>query len=256
MSEIAPSTSSSPLDTPRKLQVPLVLVRMQDMVDSWQAATDARSIFLNCYLLMTRNMLAAINAGEFHDAEWAGRLLHRFAEYYFDAAVAYDKDPASASAVWRTTFHAAAQTRLSVIQNLLLGINAHINYDLVLALAEILRDEWPTLSQEQRLARYADHCHVNEVIASTIDAVQDQVIGPLAPSFSLVDLLFGPADEWIAKQLIVRWRDTVWHNALGILACSGLDERETLRIAVEDLALRRAHALLETQNLTLLGELL
>lgn len=260
MSENAPFTSSSPssspVDTPHIWQDPSVLVRMQGMVDSWQVVADTRAIFLNCYLLMTRNMLAAVDAGEFHDDKWVNHLLHRFADYYFDAAVAYDKDPASASAVWRTTFYAAAQTNLSVIQNLLLGVNAHINYDLVLALAEMLRDEWPTLTQEQRLARYADHCHVNDVIASTIDAVQDQVICPLAPAFSLIDMLFGPADEWIAKQVIIRWRDTVWQNALGIVACGGMDERETLRTEVEELTLRRARALLEVQNLTLLGELL
>ena len=44
-----------------------VAERMQTQVEQWQAAADRRAVFLNCYLLMTSNMLEAVEAGEFHD---------------------------------------------------------------------------------------------------------------------------------------------------------------------------------------------
>ena len=37
-----------------------VEARMQALVQSWEESSDQRSIFLKCYLMMTRNMHLAI----------------------------------------------------------------------------------------------------------------------------------------------------------------------------------------------------
>ena len=248
---LAPRTTPSPV-MPR----PSVIDRMQTTVETWQVDADSRVIFLNCYLLMTRNMLAALEMGEFYDTTWVRSLLHRFAQYYFDALDAYDQEPESTSKIWHITHHAAKRADLLVIQNLMLGVNAHINYDLVLALVEMLEDEWPTLSPAERHARYQDHSHVNHVIGRTINAVQDQVICRLAPAFFLVDKALGPLDEWMTERLISSWRDTVWNQAVGILACHAADDREALRVEVEQITLQRASAILMTENLAALGALL
>ena len=108
-----------------------VIGRMKRQYLKWEASGDHRSIFLKCYSMMTRNMLDALAAGRFHDREWAGDLLHLFAEYYFVALKRYEADPASAPAAWRYAFDAAQSGKLHVMQHLFLGINAHINYDLV-----------------------------------------------------------------------------------------------------------------------------
>jgi hypothetical protein len=232
-----------------------VTERMQLMVDRWQTTADARAIFLNCYLLMTRNMIKAVEAGEFYDATWVSELLHRFAEFYFDALVLYEQDPDAAPSVWRITHQAAAQHELLTIQNLMLGVNAHINYDLVLAVVEMLEHEWPTLTPNQRHQRYADHRHVNEVIARTINSVQDEVICRLAPAFYLIDRASGPLDEWLTERLICQWRDTVWHYAERFLNCETADERETLRLEVEQSTLQCANTILLTENIPLLRSL-
>src|SRR5829696_2723278 len=139
---------------------PDLVERMQSKVDAWQVDADERAIFLSCYLLMTRNMLVAVEEGEFYDSTWVRSLLHRFAQHYFNALDAYNQDPDSTLKVWRVAHQSAASGEMLVMQNLMLGINAHINYDLVFAVVEMLEDEWPTLSPEQRHARYLDHSHV------------------------------------------------------------------------------------------------
>ena len=78
-----------------------VMPRMLELVQRWQQAADQRFIFLDCYALMTRNMLAALAGTEFMDSGWVDRLLHRFAEYYFTALDAYEQNPDSAPRVWQ-----------------------------------------------------------------------------------------------------------------------------------------------------------
>jgi hypothetical protein len=217
------------------LQPDPAMRRMQSLIDQWEAADDHRLIFLRCYRLMTGNMLAAIDQQEFHDSPWVGKLLHGFADYYFNALEAYEADhaiqergvgipnhsdpsrPIATPLVWQQVHDAASQPGTLALQNLLLGVNAHINYDLVLALVDILETEWDGLTESQRTLRYEDHCHVNRVIGMTVDAVQDQVLEPAMPIMDIFDKLMGPVDELLISRLLAHWRESVWHKAVRLL---------------------------------------
>ena len=119
---------------------------------------------------------------------------------------------------------------------MLLGVNAHINYDLVFTLVDMLEPEWQGLSPEQRTHRYNDHCRVNNIIGRTIDAVQDQVLEPGMPLMDLVDKLLGPVDEFLISHLISNWREDVWQNAAELLGTGS--ERNKLEGQIEAHALR------------------
>lgn len=212
--------------------------RMQALISQWEAKADQRATFLSCYLMMTRNMLLAIRRQEFNDAAWVDELLHRFADYYFEALEAYEQDALKAPPVWQVAHNAARQTQGLPLQELLLGVNAHINYDLVLTLVDMLQPEWENLSEEQRTSRYTDHCHVNDVIGGTIDAVQDQVIEPAMPVMDLVDRLLGPLDDKLVSHLITGWREQVWQNAMQLLQTREAEERLRFLRQVEDDALQ------------------
>ena len=146
------------------------------------------------------------------------------------------------------TFDTATQRDVLVLQNLLLGINAHINYDLVLALVDMLEPEWEALTPERRQLRYEDHHHVNDIIGRTVDSVQDQVVDPALPAMGLVDALLGPVDEWIASRTIAHWREAVWNAAVRMLDSGDEEARAMLRAEVEAEALRRAQAILTGSN--------
>src|SRR3990172_3094566 len=190
-----------------------VVARMQLLIDQWEAIPDQRRIFLSCYLMMTSNMLSAIEQREFLDSAWVDNLLHRFAEYYFVALEAYEQDPAAAPPVWQLAHNTARDPDTQVLQKLLVGVNAHINYDLVLTLVELLESEWAVLSEDQRAERYADYCHVNEVIGQTIDA-------------------------FLISNLINHWRETVWSNVTLLLDTTEPAEQARLIQRVEQEALR------------------
>ena len=148
-----------------------VLTRMTELVDQWEAAQDRRAIFLGCYRLMTRNMLDAIEADRFHDDIWVSNLLHGFSDYYFHALDLYEQASQATPQVWKLAHDATRDAEVSTMQHLLLGVNAHINFDLVFALYDQLAPEWDSLSAEQRALRHADHEMVNRIIGETVDAV-------------------------------------------------------------------------------------
>lgn len=224
-----------------------IAARMQFLIQEFERGADRRAIFLSCYMMMTQNMLGAIEAGDFYDQVWVYRLVHRFADYYFDGLTVYDLNEASTPAVWRFAHDAAGEPKMHVMQNLLLGVNAHVNYDLVLTLVELLEPEWKGLSAEQRQQRFSDYCKVNEVIGYTIDTVQDEVVERYSPRMDVVDKLLGSLDEWFISELITCWRDEVWERAVGLMGTADDEERRRLVGQVEVVTLRRADAILSNK---------
>jgi hypothetical protein len=178
------------------------------------------------------------------------RLLQRFAEHYFAALQAYDQDPLSAPQVWQIAHNFTRDADAWALQKLLLGVNAHINFDLVLTLDEMLAAEWDLLSEEERSGRYWDYCYVNDIIAQTIDSVQDQVLEPAMPVMDLVDKLFGNQDERLISRMLTRWRDHVWTDAMSLLAAKRSDEQADQIRRVEAEALRLARVIMLTDLTT------
>ena len=215
-----------------------VIIQMQSRIQEWEKIADDKALFLKCYMMMTNNMLAAINQQEFSDTSWVDALLHHFIDYYFAALQAYESDPASAPPAWRLAHQAASDRDMDATRKLLVGVNAHINYDLVLAVVDLLRPEWARLSDSQRADRYADYCRVNDVMGRTIDAVQDQVLDPAMPLMAIVDELMGRVDEFMISQLLVHWRENVWRHAMRLLAAVDAQEQAQLTDHFEQEALR------------------
>lgn len=233
-----------------------VLVEMEKQLSRWETKSDRRAIFLSCYRLMTLNMLQGIQNGEFYFQHWVNRLLNRFSEFYFDALRAYEADLISTPRVWRIVFDASQNPKTSTLQNLLLGVNAHINFDLPLTLQELLEPDWFKLDEGQKRDRYIDHCHVNEIIARTINVVQDEVIEKWSPGMDFVDRIFGPLDEWLISQLITHWREEVWKNAVKLVETPDEISMTDLKFDIEKTAVQRAQAILLTKSILQLQDLL
>jgi hypothetical protein len=217
--------------------------RMATYLRTWESG-DRRRIFLDCYSRMTRNMLAGIKEDRFEDAEWVTGLLHHFADYYFDALTGFERSDERVPSVWIHAHLASRNPKTTTLQNLLLGVNAHINFDLVFALSDVLAPEWADADAALREMRYRDHCLVNRIIGETVDEVQDEVVEVYSPSLNVVDTFGGPVDELLASWLISRWREKVWQRAVEMVECCAESDREALRVKVEERAMERARLLL------------
>jgi hypothetical protein len=104
-------------------------------------------------------------------------LLNRFADYYFRALNCYDYGD-EVPLVWQQVHQFTQTNKLHRLQHLMIGVNAKINYDLVLTLYDMLQPEWSGLSIQEQKIRYEDHCMVNTIITGSIDQVQDEILEP------------------------------------------------------------------------------
>lgn len=195
--------------------------RLAALTLAWSAVDDRRGAFADCYLVMTRRVHEAVRAGEFHDGAWVARLLDRFADYYFDAVAAHDGTDRTrvCPEVWRDALDACSDPSCHPLQTLMLGINAHINHDLALALVDVL-DDWGTLDEATRELRHQDHERVNTIIEETTDEVQREVVAKWSPAAYALDLLMGPIDEWAFGELAESWRSRVWTDAMDLVVLS------------------------------------
>jgi hypothetical protein len=216
---------------------------MAAQVAQWDEASDGRAIFLDCYRTMTDAVVERIVAGAFVDGEWVGRLLDRFADYYF-VSIDGGVDVIAVPEPWVLAHAAAVGHDAAPLQLLLAGVNAHINYDLVLTLVDLLDDEWPASTPEHRAARRRDYDLVNVVIADTADLVQDEVLERRSPWLDVVDRGLGRLDERMAVRLLSGWRTRVWRQATDLLERRDPADRAERIAAIERQCARRARWIL------------
>src|ERR1700728_552366 len=150
---------------------------MAPMLESLQAADDHRQYFHATYLRTTIAVAEELRRGGFSDAEWVERWDVAFADLYLDAlqTALEGRRPALP---WDTAFSAPAD--LPPLRHVLLGMNAHVNYDLPQALLAVITDE--EFADPELLARrQADHRAIDEVLAARVGAEGDELAGLSGP---------------------------------------------------------------------------
>ncbi len=171
---------------------------------------DRRAVFLSIYTRVTAAVGERIAAGGFEDPDWVSEYLVTFGNYYRRAFHAYEcGDIESVPVPWQIAFRADEHGDCLFIQNALLGINAHINYDLAYALEEVSIDP-------DRPRKYADHCAVMEVLQRLVDETQDTLAERYADGLHTIDRSLGRLDEWVWILTIDEARDEAWDRAVGL----------------------------------------
>ena len=117
-----------------------VIASMQERLDALPPELTARRDFLATYQRTTAAVGEAIEQAPFEDRRWVERWDVVFADLYLDALDAdLAGEPGRVPRPWRLAFDAPAD--LPALRHVLLGINAHINYDLPQALLAVISDE-------------------------------------------------------------------------------------------------------------------
>jgi hypothetical protein len=188
--------------------IPALIERMDADLGRMPAG-DARRFFHGTYLRTTRAVAEEIDRGGFLDGAWLERWDLAFAQLYLDA---FDAERAGepVPAPWRVAFGVArTHPELPPLRHVLLGMNAHINYDLPQALIEVIApeefDDPPT-----RASRARDHTHVDTVLLARIGAEDDEVRAN--SRVTLLDRLLGPLNRAATRRLLAESRAKVWHN--------------------------------------------
>jgi hypothetical protein len=185
-----------------------VHARLSDLEARLRADGDRRAVFLTVYTRMTAAVRDAIEAGRFADAAWMRRYTVTFADYYRRAFLAFERGtPAAVPEPWRVAFRTALAGTALVAQDAFLGINAHINYDLALALRDVGIDR-------NRGRKHADHRRIDDVLAGLIDAQQSALADLYAPGLAAVDASLGRFDEQLSLFSMTEGRAQAWRVAV------------------------------------------
>lgn len=180
-----------------------VIARLDEIIEAALEAEDRMGWFAAMYRRVTIAVRDGILNGRFENGPRMVRFdaifAHRFINAWDD--VQADRRPTKA---WQVAFAGARKRRLVIVQQLLLGMNAHINLDLGIAAAGVARE-----FDEPIEALKGDFDEINVVLTELTDGFVGQV-HDVSPWFGLLDKVGGRADDEIIRWSIGAARDAAW----------------------------------------------
>jgi len=193
-----------------------VVAALDVIVDNCEQQQLRAGYFAALYKRMTVAVKEGIVNGMFENGVRMEKLDTCFAERYTSAWQCYgQKQPCSAS--WQFAFDGCSSTGNTVIQNLLLGINTHINLDLAIAAATIAPGD-------AIHALEPDFNSINDVISSLVDDVQECLAQVWFPMRMLAKIA-NNHQEAVLNFSIDAARKTAWANAV-LLAYKNEEEQK------------------------------
>jgi hypothetical protein len=183
--------------------------RMEGLLAPLQAAGDPGRFFLATYLRTTRAVGEELGRGRFRDPEWVERWDVAFADLYLDAledAQAGRRPPGP----WAVAFGAGDRDGLPPLRHVLLGMNAHINYDLAQSLLAVI-PERQFEDPELLASRHADHERIDQVLVARVGA-EDTELEALSGPRSRTDRVLAPLNRLATRRFLKESRAKVWAN--------------------------------------------
>jgi hypothetical protein len=203
---------------------------LAEMVDWSRVRASRMGYFAALYTHVEVAIDDALARGEFTHPHLLARVNERFFRRYLGA---FDERRRGlpASGPWEAAFDAGESDRLCVVQHLLLGMNAHINYDLPIAVTD-------ALDPDELAVFRGDFDRMNDLLASLVDEVSDD-IAICWPLLRWINRLGRGPDDVIIDFSMRCAREHAWCSALKLSPLAGA-ERELAIAALDAEAVRLA----------------
>jgi len=187
-----------------------LLRRMEGLLAPLEVAGDPGRFFLATYLRTTRAVAEELERGGFRDPAWVERWDVAFADLYLDA-VEDGQAGRRPPRPWAVAFGAGAGADgLPPLRHVLLGMNAHINYDLAQSLLAVISSR--DFDDPELLAdRHADHARIDQVLVARVGA-EDSELEALSGPRSRTDRVLQPLNRLATKRFLRESRAKVWAN--------------------------------------------
>ena len=217
------------------------LDEMERRLGEMRRAKDYRAVFQLTYLTFSRRVLDALVADRFHDPAWATDMCCRFVEVYLEQLAKWDRRDPSLCRPWRMAFEGAEEDRLNVLQAMLLGMNAHINYDLAFVTLGACREAGDLDGGGRRerslmstrggvpVSRYRDFLLINQIGWESIPIIQHTVLRTFSPVLFWGNRMTLGATRFAGARVLLEARDTSWCQTT--LLMHARDGREAAWIA-------------------------
>ena len=212
--------------------------RLRAARDMW--GCDHRAVFATTYLMLTKQIFEDVKTGfveeNFLDPEYLYSEDALFASVYFRTARAYRRGEEVAKA-WQIAFDTAARNDTGAVQDMLLGINAHVQNDMPFVLAHL------GLREPDGTSRKPDHDVANGALNRGYEEVVEEVKLRFDELIGLSNPAGLPVDDLLGLELVRVWRENVWRNAEKLLNAKGKQEQRQVAKQIEDQAALTAQAI-------------
>lgn len=195
-----------------------VLKELDKIIDNCLNDNSFIGIFAYIYRRTTAQINTEIEHQQFEDNERLEKFDVLFANLFFDAYHQYrSHKPLSAS--WKIAFEAEHEN-LTIIQHIMLGMNAHINLDLGNAAASVMEGQ-PIQALEK------DFMKVNDILAGLVGEMQLK-LGRLSPLIFLLDWVGGRTEDKIINFSMTKAREQSWNTANKLWNLNEVQKQEKL----------------------------
>lgn len=208
---------------------------LDELVDRFTAVHDDLAVarspqrhFCGLYLRSTLSMRRelALERGAFRDRAWVQRWTVAFAGLYLDALEQW-RAGGAVGLPWLLAFEAPHD--LPPMTHELVGLNAHLNFDLPRALLAVL-SPGDLEDAAQRDLRQSDFDHVDEVMLRRIPEEYRHLRGLSGPlGQEVLARLLYPLNLRASRRWLVQARRAVWHNALELALAQAAGEQALAR---------------------------
>jgi hypothetical protein len=190
-----------------------VLAQLESIIAESIKTNNRMGYFAALYYKVTASVRDGIAKGQFANGIRMEKFDVVFASRYLDALTAWKSNqPVSAS--WQVAFEATKSSSALVLQQLLLGMNAHINLDLGIAAAEVSGGQMENIQ--------SDFDAINTIISAlTYQVVND--IARMSPLLSLLGLHYNNQTSILIQFSIDNARDGAWCFAENLVKKQGAD---------------------------------
>ncbi len=189
---------------------------------------DHRAVFATTYLVLTRTLRQMIRNDPklFPHPRYLYAEDALFADVYFKTFRGNNLGVKVAPA-WRIAFQTAASGNANGAQDMLLGINAHVQNDMPFVIAAL------GLRNKKGGSRKKEHDAVNRVLDAAYESVVRAITNRFDPLVGVTNSPLTPLDDFAGLELVRSWREVVWRNAERLANAKTRAEREQIGSQVQ-----------------------
>lgn len=189
---------------------------------------DHRAVFATTYLELTKVMRSAMrqNPHLFADRRYMFYEDTLFVNYYFRMLRSVDQGRPIPEA-WRIAIDAAASGDDNAGQDMLLGINAHVQRDMPYVVAQL------GLVRRNGASRKPDHDRFNDVLNSAYEPVVEAIRNRYDGIIALTNASWDPLDDIGGMEMVKGWREGVWRNAERLVNARTASQRAQVEQSIE-----------------------
>jgi hypothetical protein len=205
---------------------------------------DHRAVFTTTYLTLTKVFRHTLRTEHLYQhPHYLYTEDALFADVYFDTVHGYMRG-AKVAPAWRIAFETAAKGNANGAQDMLLGINAHVQNDMPFVIAAL------GLRTKSGESRKPDHDAVNHVLDEAYKPVVHAIRNHYDSFVGTTNSDATPLDDVAGLQLVRGWREKVWREAERLANAKTKAQRS--QVVKEIHAYAAANALaIKNANLTL-----